>query len=179
MDGKALKILFEDIPPEGLSVPVYDPEGVLIKDCYPVKAPIEGEIFLQRWGPMVKVRGNVHTTLVLTCDRCAEEFTLDINEKIDVELHPLASLKVEQEEVRLSKEDLDVSFFDGETIEVDEVVREQILLALPMRKLCRPDCRGLCPMCGQNLNQGDCHCKPLVKDSPFAILKKLVVSQGK
>lgn len=176
---KALKIKFEDIPPEGLEVLFEDPDGSLIRDCFPVQAPITGRVFLRRWGAAVKVRGHVETTLILTCDRCVEEFPLEVSEEIDIELHPVATLKTLQEEVRLSKEDLDISFFDGETVEVDGVIREQILLAVPMRKLCQPDCKGLCPLCGQNLNQEPCGCKPEVKDSPFAILKKLVVSSAK
>jgi uncharacterized protein len=179
MDISKLKIKFEDIPPEGLEVPFEDPEGRLVRDCFSVKAPIKGKVFLRRWGPAVKVRGHVETVLVLTCDRCAENFSLTISENIDIELHPVATLRALQEEVRLSKEDLDISFFDGETVEVDEVIREQILLAVPMRKLCKPECKGLCPICGKNLNEGDCGCKPQTKDSPFAILKKLVVSSSK
>jgi uncharacterized protein len=138
-----LKIKFEDIPPEGLEVPFEDAEGLLVRDCFPVKAPIKGRVFLNRWGAAVKVRGHVETVVVLTCDRCAENFSLSVSETIDIELHPVATLRALQEEVRLSREDLDVSFFDGETIEVDEIIREQILLAVPMRKLCREDCKGL------------------------------------
>ncbi len=179
MEKKVLKISLDDIPPEGLEVPIEDREGLVIKDCFPIKTPIIGRVFLQRWGPIVKIRGHIETTLVLICDRCTENFYWPISENIDIELHPIASLKAVQEEVRLSKEDLDVSFFDGDLIEVDEVVREQILLAVPMRKLCRQDCKGLCPVCGQNLNKETCACKPLKQESPFAILKKLVVSPNK
>ncbi len=178
-DTKAsLKIKFEDIPPEGLELEFEDPEGQLVKDCFPVKCPIKARVFIRRWGINVKINGQVETVLLLSCDRCLEEFPFEIQEKIDVELQPIASLKVSHEEVRLTKEELDVIFFDGETIEVDEVIREQILLAVPMRKLCRAECRGLCPICGQNLNLKECGCKPKIKDSPFAILKKLVISSG-
>lgn len=178
MDKKALKIKFEDIPPEGLDVSFEDTEGELIKDCYPIKRPIKASVHLQRWGISVKVNGQVETELYLSCDRCLENYVFSVSEKINVLLEPIASVSHFKEEVRLSKEDLDVIFFDGETVEVDEVVREQILLAVPMRQLCRPDCKGLCPVCGQNLNLKLCQCKKETKDSPFAILKKLVISSG-
>ncbi len=174
----SLKIKFEDIPPEGLELEFIDEKGALIKDCFSTKAPIKARIFLKRYGVNVKVNGKVNTTLILTCDRCAEEFEFNISEEIKVELQPIGVLKTFQEEIRLSKEDLNVTFYNGEEIEVSEVIREQILLSIPMRKLCKPECQGLCPICGQNLNIKKCNCKPEIKDSPFAILKKLVVSSG-
>ena len=171
-----LKIKFEDIPPEGLSLGFEDEKGDLVRDCYPVRRPIRASVHLMRWGIDVKVTGEVETELVLTCDRCLKEFPFPVKGNINVLLEPVATLSRLKEEVRLTKDDLDVIFFDGVTVEVDEVVREEILLAVPMRKLCHEACQGLCPVCGQDLNQGRCQCKPAAKDSPFAILKKLVVS---
>ncbi len=173
-----LKIKFEDIPPEGLELEFIDGDGGLIKDCFPIKTPIKANVFLKRYGVNVKVKGKVETILILMCDRCTEEFDFKISEEIKVELQPVGILKRFHEEIRLNKEDLDVTFYDGNEIDVGEVIREQILLAVPMRKLCKPGCRGLCPNCGQNLNVAQCGCKPKIKDSPFAILKKLVVSSG-
>ncbi len=176
MVREELKVRFEDIPPEGLDLSFEDRQGELVRDCFPVRQPIRAYVHLVRWGVSVKVTGRVETELSLTCDRCLEEFPFRVAEKIDVLLEPVATFSHVKEEIRLSREDLDVIFFDGETIEVDEVVREQILLAVPMRQLCREECKGLCPICGENLNQRSCNCKKEVKDSPFAILKKLVVS---
>ena len=176
MNRNELKIKFEDIPPEGLDLAFEDLKGELIRDCFPISQPIKAEVHLQRWGVSVKVTGRVETELSLTCDRCLEGFSFPVAEEINVLLEPFASVSHFKEEVRLSREDFDVIFFDGETVEVDEIVREQILLSVPMRQLCREDCKGLCPVCGQNLNLKRRGCKPRVKDSPFAILKKLVVS---
>ncbi len=176
MNRDELKIKFEDIPPEGLSLGFEDRKGDLIRDCHPVSKPIRARVNLQRWGIDVKVTGEVETELVLICDRCLKEFPFKVQEKINVLLEPRAVLSHLKEEVRLTKDDLDVIFFDGITIEVDEIVREEILLAVPMRRLCDEACKGLCPVCGQNLNEKSCGCKPGLKDSPFAILKKLVVS---
>ena len=176
MNRNELKIKFDDIPPEGLDVAFVDKKGDLIRDVFSIQRPIKAKVFLQRWGVAVKVTGEVETELLLPCDRCLEPFSFPVSERINVLLEPLATLSRFKEEVRLTKEDLDVIFFDGETIEVDEIVREQILLAVPMRQLCHEGCQGLCPVCGQNLNVAKCSCKREVKDSPFAILKKLVVS---
>ncbi len=176
MNRDDLKIKFEDIPPEGLDLGFEDREGLLVKDCYPISKPIKASVHLQRWGIDVKVTGEVETELLLSCDRCLKEFPFPVKGRINVLLEPVATLSHVKEEIRLTKDDLDVIFFDGITVEVDEVVREEILLAVPMRKLCKEACKGLCPVCGQDLNVKECGCKPVVKDSPFAILKKLVVS---
>lgn len=176
MKKNELKIKFDDIPPEGLEISFVDERGTLVKDVFSINSPVKARVHLQRWGVAVKVSGEVETELSLVCDRCLERFPFPVAERISVLLEPLATLSRFKEEVRLTKDDLDVIFFDGETVEVDEIVREQILLAVPMRQLCQKGCRGLCPVCGQNLNLSQCTCEKKMKDSPFAILKKLVVS---
>ncbi|AEH45581.1 protein of unknown function DUF177 [Thermodesulfatator indicus DSM 15286] len=178
MNRDELKIKFEDIPPEGLDIAFEDKRGDLIKDCYPILKPIRASVHLQRWGIDVKVTGQVETEVALPCDRCLKEFSFPIKGRIDVLLEPRAVLSRMKEELRLTKDDLDVIFFDGHTIEVDEVVREEILLAIPMRKLCHEKCKGLCPICGKDLNEGACQCKRDVRESPFAVLKKLMASSG-
>ena len=68
---------------------------------------------------------------------------------------------------------MSVSVFDGKGIDVDEVVKEQILLAVPTRMLCREDCKGICPECGTDLNKGECACKKDDIDPRWAALKNL------
>lgn len=74
----------------------------------------------------------------------------------------------------LEKADEDV--FDGKTIDLDPIVREQVLLALPMNVVCREDCKGLCPVCGQNLNEKKCACETKVVDPRLAALKNIKLS---
>jgi uncharacterized protein len=73
----------------------------------------------------------------------------------------------------LTEDDLAVSVFDGEAIEVDEIVKEQILLAVPTQMLCRPDCKGICPDCGVDKNTGECACDTKNVDPRWAALKNL------
>jgi len=75
------------------------------------------------------------------------------------------------EEVELSSEDLDVVFFDDATLPLEDIAREQVLIALPMKPLCREDCRGLCPSCGTDLNAGACSCADKVIDPRLEVLK--------
>jgi len=68
---------------------------------------------------------------------------------------------------------MSVSVFDGEAIDVDEIVKEQIVLAVPTRMLCREDCKGICPECGADRNKGDCNCATNDIDPRWAALKDL------
>ena len=77
------------------------------------------------------------------------------------------------EEVEISKDELDIGFYEGHGMMLEDAVKEQVLLALPMKNICRPDCKGLCPECGQNWNLGKCSCRRPVDDLRWAPLEKL------
>ena len=171
MDKPALRIPLEDIPPEGLRLE-FEEGPEILADCFPLKKPLSARVFLKKQGINVKAKGRVETAVVLTCDRCLESFVLELKEEFDVEFRPVASMPL-REETQLSREDLEVIFFEGDEVPVDELVREQVILAVPYKKLCRESCRGLCPRCGKNLNEGPCGCE-IRRDSPFAVLKQLL-----
>ncbi len=171
MHKSALRIPLEDIPPEGLRLE-FEEGPEILADCFPLKRPLSARVFLKKQGINVKAKGRVETAVGLNCDRCLESFVLEIKEDFEVEFRPVASLPL-QEETRLSREDLEVIFFEGDEIPVDELVREQVILAVPYKKLCHESCRGLCPKCGKNLNEGPCGCG-VRQDSPFAVLKELL-----
>jgi DUF177 domain-containing protein len=78
----------------------------------------------------------------------------------------------------LKVEDLEFSYYDGEEVDLTPLIREQTLLALPTRPLCREDCRGLCPRCGANLNQGDCGCPTEAGDPRLSVLRSLTVRRS-
>ncbi|HIE32574.1 MAG TPA: DUF177 domain-containing protein [Thermodesulfobacteriaceae bacterium] len=171
MEKPSLKIPLEEIPPEGLHIE-FEEGGELLQDCFLLHKPLLAKVFLKKRGIDVKAKGHIETTVILTCDRCLEEFLFEVNEDFEVEFRPQASMSL-KEETQLTREDLDVVFYEGDVIPVDELVREQVILAVPYKKLCREDCRGLCPRCGKNLNQGLCGCE-IRKTSPFAVLKELL-----
>ncbi len=78
-----------------------------------------------------------------------------------------------EEEIELSVDDLEFSFYHHEEIDLAEIISEEIDLALPMRFLCSEACQGLCPTCGANLNQQTCQCPPTESLSPFSVLKEI------
>lgn len=103
------------------------------------------------------VNGWVEVAVTLRCVRCLEEFALDLHEAMVVELLPV-TLAPREEETQLGRADLDSRFYQEPVLDLVELAAEQIELALPMKPVCSPSCRGLCPRCGVNLNVDICGC---------------------
>lgn len=101
--------------------------------------------------------GIVRATLELDCSRCLEGYPVPVDTAFDLRYLPQAA-NTGDEEQEISEDDLSTAFYRGEVIDLGQLVREQFYLALPMKPLCRPDCRGLCPQCGTNLNRDRCGC---------------------
>ena len=77
------------------------------------------------------------------------------------------------DEKEIDSGEAEMGFYEGEGLELNDVLREQVLLALPMQRVCREDCKGICPECGQNRNQNECHCQTVSADDRWAALKQL------
>lgn len=136
---------------------------------------------------LVKVSGGVlldarfNTELVAPCKRCLAEVDLAVPVAFTLNLVPPNLLEPdEKDHDEAEKGESEGSFklnnvsdepFDGKTIDLDPILREQVLLALPISVVCRDDCRGLCSMCGQNLNERECGCERKVLDPRLAALK--------
>jgi uncharacterized protein len=85
-----------------------------------------------------------------------------------------ASERSSDDEKQVAEEDVDISYYEDDQIDLSDLLREQFYLALPMKPLCRDDCRGLCPQCGVNRNTGTCDCGPGWEDPRLAPLKGLI-----
>lgn len=119
------------------------------------------------------VDGTLEGALQVLCSRCLEPFALPLDSHLDVRLLPVAQLAgSEEHEVR--DDDLATEFYENDVLDVAALVREQCYLALPMKPLCRPDCKGLCSQCGVNLNATTCACDQTWVDPRLAALKALV-----
>lgn len=133
-------------------------------------AAVTGKVRLA--GNEVFVNGHVDTCAQVECDRCLKEIELPVN--ADFALEYITGSDYESSAVaELTEAEMSVSVFDGEAIDVDEIVKEQILLAVPTRMLCREDCRGICPECGTDRNTGECTCVTDDIDPRWAALKNL------
>jgi uncharacterized protein len=124
------------------------------------------------------LRGLLYAAVESECVRCLEPFRLDLEEALDLLFSP-SSANVgpgKDEERELKEEDLTVSFYQDDKIDLSLLIREQVYLALPMKSVCRVDCAGLCPACGANLNLSPCRCTRETVVSRLAILKTLLKS---
>jgi uncharacterized protein len=121
-------------------------------------------------GAEVFVRGRLAATMPLTCSRCVEAFPGRVDVELDVRLMPRPPAA---DSVELGADDLDVDFYDGDELDLGRVVANETTLALPMKPLCRPDCRGLCAVCGVNRNVVACTCAQRPPDPRLAVLREL------
>lgn len=131
-----------------------------------------------RTGVNVHCMGEVRCDFHPVCCRCVKIFPLSLKIPIHLNLAPLyeneRQVKIAQKgEVELVKEDLDFAFYEGNQFNLSELIHEQIILTLPMQPLCREECKGLCPSCGKDLNEGPCGCPAKTGDPRWGALKGL------
>jgi uncharacterized protein len=140
---------------------------------------------VQRTSGGILLQGSTDLPLLAACKRCATEVALVVPVRFTLNLVPAhanrdsAASREDAEETEaefsgsfdLAEADLDT--YTGKTIDLDPIIREQVLLALPMHAVCREDCRGLCGMCGQNLNEAACGCESRRVDPRLAVLKDI------
>ena len=153
---------------------VYEPEQLTLGDervtlCGPTSA--SGEI--RNVGVEVIVSGHVESCAQVDCDRCLKPIQIPVASDFSLEYITGSDYEADRT-AELTEELMSVSVFDGQAIDIDEIVKEQILLAVPTRALCRPDCKGFCEKCGANKNAGDCGCSEEEIDPRWAALKDLM-----
>jgi uncharacterized protein len=119
----------------------------------------------------IRVKGHVSVRMEADCDRCLEPAPVPIDSDFELFYRPVA--EGYGEEVEIDKSEAEMGFFEGDGIELDDVLREYILLSLPMQRICSEDCKGICPVCGQSRNQKDCGCQMQAGDDRWAALKNL------
>ncbi len=119
--------------------------------------PMAFEAGIQRAGRKINLDGRVQGRIRVRCDRCLTAFERDVDSRFRTFLILPKDVDTEAE-VELEDEDLEVEITPGEEIDVPELLRKQLLLDLPMKSLCREDCKGLCAGCGADLNEGACDC---------------------
>ncbi|MBI5577676.1 MAG: DUF177 domain-containing protein [Deltaproteobacteria bacterium] len=139
-------------------------------------APIRIHLKAARIGEMVEVEGNLETTLRLTCGRCLTEFLGPLATEFAItyvrQAHGMPTEGAPAEK-RVEAEDAGLIGFWGDEIDLTEGIQEQVVLCLPLRPLCREDCKGLCAACGADLNLGECDCRREHPAGPFAALRHL------
>jgi len=133
--------------------------------------PLEVRATAELVEDQIRISGHLHTRLELVCSRCLEPVVEDVSRDFDLFYRPVSTI-AKEEEVHLKLDDTEVGFFQGDGMFLADVLAEQVNLTIPMKVICRGDCRGLCPQCGVNLNSEDCRCETHTTDPRLAPLAR-------
>ena len=121
--------------------------------------PVDADLFVQKTGDVVFVTGRLSLALMYECVDCLREFLATFEVPVNAQYLPGSPSLIAGEHV-MPVEEAENYYYRDDRMVLDELVREEVLLALPYKPLCKPDCRGLCAQCGQDLNAGACACAP-------------------
>ena len=124
----------------------------------------KGDVFAQ---------GSFEAAGEAVCDRCSDHVSTEFGKSFQTMLTPLGDELNSSGPVKLQAEDLDVGYYDGKGVEVNDIFWEQVALELPVKIVCSEECKGICPTCGVNRNRESCSCEENKTQSPFDVLKNL------
>ena len=141
-----------------------------LRQVGPLKASGKVELVTGALGE-IRVKGHLGVTMEADCDRCLDPARFPIDSDFELYYRPVA--EGYGEEHAIDAGEAEMGFYEGDGIELTDVLREFVLLALPMQRVCREDCKGICPVCGRNRNQTDCDCQAEAKDDRWAALKNI------
>src|SRR5258708_17344239 len=125
--------------------------------------PLEVNATAELLESQIRIEGSLETKIELVCARCLEPVVEDVSRSFDLFSAPLPK-EAKPKEDRLKDDDTEIGFYDGSGLFLADVIKEQVLLALPLKVICQSDCRGLCPNCGANLNHQDSRCSTHATD---------------
>ncbi len=120
----------------------------------------------------IHVAGEFSATLELLCARCLEPVVREVQRSFDLLYRPQGS-DAGHDELSVTQAEADIGYYTGDGVLLEDVLREQVLLAVPLKVVCNEECKGLCPRCGKNLNQGACACPAPEADERWSALKDL------
>lgn len=170
-----MAIKINDIPPEGLSIELTQKLDLFNKKGAPA-SQVTAVLFIQpTGGGGFHITGRIQADPLLECSRCLKTFPYHIDTEVNIDLASTSDWGSAPEH-ELKRSELDTEFYQGDEIDEGEFIKEQVLIAIPMVPLHQPDCKGLCPVCGTDLNEAECGCQ---KDKPgesgaFSALKDLL-----
>lgn len=146
---------------------------------YRVVEPVVLRMKIHKDDDRFRLVGTVKTALELDCSRCLEAFALPVDREFDLRYFPSTAAEpvAEDEEAEIEVDDVAMTFYRDEQIDLTELLREQFYLTLPMKPLCKQDCRGICPQCGSSRNLNPCSCNPQWKDPRLAGLKTFITKR--
>lgn len=181
--GDRLKIGVSKIPEGGMDLR-FERDGIWFRGFLPEAAPsafipdrIDATCTVRRMKENVFIEGTAATTVEAPCGRCLEMSRQPVNASFKYTFSPPPAQP--KEEWELSAEDLDFAYYEEDSIDLDALIFEQIMLHMPIKPLCAESCKGLCPHCGIDLNAASCRCQAETFDERLAALKQFKVQSEK
>lgn len=124
--------------------------------------------------PDIRLVGKFSTTLEVNCARCLEPVVREAARDFDLLYRP-EGVDGGRDEVSVTQAEAEIGYYVGDGLLLEDFLREQVLLTIPIKTICREDCKGLCPYCGKNLNEESCSCKTQPSDPRWDGLKSFKV----
>jgi uncharacterized protein len=151
--------------------------GPDIRQVEPLRTKGRAELIREHHGGQdivedIRLVGKLDGGFEVNCARCLEPVRQQVSCSFDLLYRPEEATKG-SDEVSISESETEIGFYTGEGMELEDSLREQVLLAVPVKVICRPDCKGLCPHCGKNLNQESCGCSTKAEDPRWNALREL------
>jgi len=137
----------------------------------PLEAQGSAELLADTLGE-IQIRGQLKVRMRFDCDRCLEPAEYPVDSGFDL-FYRSAQEAALEEDAEIHTGETEIAFYEGDGIELKEVLREYVLLSMPMQRTCRPECQGICPTCGQDRNSVRCGCQAKRVDDRWAALKNL------
>jgi uncharacterized protein len=161
----------EDFPPDVIDL------GSEVRQHTPLKTAGRAEVVEEHHGKHkiikdIRLRGRLSTGLELQCARCLEPVPQEVAREFELLYRPLGA-DAGRDELSVTDAEAEIGYYQGDGVLLEDVLREQVLLALPLKITCCEDCKGLCPHCGKNLNQEQCSCVVPAEDPRWAALKDI------
>ena len=167
-----LNVPFSDIPEHGIECEVKDTSWLPVDDLEFAGEPRVHVRLTKKSENRIELKGSLQAQVLLECDRCLKHYTYHVDSPMQLVVEvaePGEHWKIQ--ELEITAAELETIVVDKPVAELGDLFRQQLLLAVPEKRLCREKCAGLCSVCGADLNEHQCECSKQPVDSPFAVLK--------
>jgi uncharacterized protein len=148
-----------------------DFKGEDLEQASPLRATGVAELMPQSEGE-VHIQGRYTVEMAAQCDRCLGSTRFPLDAAFDLYYRPMSFI-ARDEEVEIRETETEIGFYEGSGLELEDILREQVLLTLPMQRVCSDLCKGICPVCGKNRNEIECRCKVESGDNRWSALRDL------
>jgi uncharacterized protein len=148
-----------------------DFSGEDLEQATPLAAKGTAELLANTDGEL-RIQGRYTVQMTSQCDRCLGRARFDLDSRFDLFYRPMSYI-ARDEEVEIDEGEAEIGFYENGGMELEDILREQVLLALPMQRVCSDLCKGICPVCGKNRNETECDCRLENHDDRWGALRKI------